>query len=260
MNNKTVLITGGNSGIGLELAKIFAKEKYDLILVAKNVEKLNSAATEMQSLGAKVRTIIKDLSGVNAAEEIYHDVKAKEGKLDVLVNNAGFGNYGLFTDIANKDDFDVIEVNMGALTKLCKFFAKDMKAEGEGKILNVGSSAGFQPGPTVAVYYASKAYVNSFTRALHHELKPYGITVTVLCPGATETNFAKQAHMEKSYLFNNPRVMSAAEVAQAGFDGLMAGREIVIPGFLNKVNALIAKIIPASWAARLARLAQQDAR
>lgn len=152
----------------------------------------------------------------------------------------------------------MLEVNIGTLTKLCKFFTKDMKAAESGKILNVASTAGFQPGPTAAVYYATKAYVVSFSQALSHELKPFGVTVSVLCPGPTKTNFAKIAHMEKSGVFNSSNVMSAAKVAEVGYKGLMDGKILIVPGFLNKFGVFTTRLIPRSLAAKFAQRFQAN--
>ncbi len=222
-----VLITGGSSGIGLELARCFAKNGYSLILVARNKKELTKAASSLEEYKVTVRLIVKDLSLQNAAFEL-----AKEaGDIDILVNNAGFGRYGFFSEIPIEDELNMISLNISTLTTLTKLFLPKMISRKNGKILNVASTAAFQPGPLMAVYYATKAYVLHFSEAIANELKGSGVTVTALCPGPTKTGFQKNAKMGHSSLFD----ADAAAVALAGYRGLMKGKTIVIPGIKNRV-------------------------
>ncbi|HUQ84773.1 MAG TPA: SDR family oxidoreductase [Candidatus Limnocylindrales bacterium] len=242
---KTVLITGGSSGIGFELAKIFGQNNYQLILVANDKEKLENAGDELKNSGFSVKTIAKDLSNPDSPSQIYEQLKQEEITIDILVNNAGFATYGPFSENDLDKELSELQVNIVTLTHLAKLFVRDMLKKGEGKILNVASTAAFAPGPLMAVYYASKAYVLSFSEALNNELENTGVSVTTLCPGPTNTGFAASANLGSSKLFQGKN-MDASFVAQAAFDGLMGNRAVVIPGLKNKfmVNAL--RFVPRS--------------
>lgn len=218
---KTVLITGASGGIGLELAKVFAWEHAPLILVARNLEVLNKLAVELRNeFSIEVHVIAKDLAHPHAAKEIAEYLHTHNLKVDVLVNNAGLGQYGLFAETDAKEEADMMQVNMIALTQLTKLILPGMIERKSGKILNVASTAAFQAGPLMAVYYASKAYVLSFSEALANELEGSGVTVTVLCPGPTESGFQKRARMEGVKLFDAV-VMDARTVAEVAYRGLM---------------------------------------
>lgn len=243
--NKTVLITGGSSGIGLELAKIFAKDGYNLILVAIDMDKLNRVAEDLIKNNIKVTVISKDLSQENAVSVIYKEIKDKEIVVDVLVNNAGFGTSGEFVKIDWEEERKELQVNIVALTELSKLFGKEMKERGEGKILNVASTAAFLPGPLMAVYYASKAYVRSFSEGLAKELESSGVVVSVLCPGPTETGFSKRAELENSRLFN-ASIMSASEVAKVGYGGLVRGERVIVVGWKNWLVTKAINFVPRS--------------
>jgi short-subunit dehydrogenase len=231
----TALITGASSGIGLELAKLFARDGYDLVLVARRREKLEALGAELgQRHGIRFRVIAADLADPAAPAEIMRQVGAASVTVDVLVNNAGFGELGAFV----KTDLDtagrMIEVNVTALTALTKLFLPGMLARRRGRILNVASTAGFAPGPLMAVYYATKAYVISLSEALAEELRGSGVSVTVLCPGPTLTEFQEVAHMQSTRLFRLPGVvMSGESVAMAGYAGLMRGKRMVVPGLFQ---------------------------
>jgi short-subunit dehydrogenase len=243
--NKTALITGASAGIGLEFAKIFAKEKYDLIITARNGTKLNELATEIKNKhNVNVKVVVKDLSKQNAGEEIFDELKNENIVTDVLINNAGFGVFDNYWDVKLQDEKNMLQVNIMALAELTNLFAKDMVNRGRGKILNVASTAAYQPGPTMAGYYASKAFVLSYSQAVDFELGKKGVQVSTLCPGPTITEFQIRANMEDLNLFKKGFTMSAEEVAQIGYDGLMKGKPVIIAGAMNKISAMSSKITP----------------
>ncbi|HEY8424014.1 MAG TPA: SDR family oxidoreductase [Clostridia bacterium] len=241
---KTALITGASSGIGFEFARIFAKDGYNLVLVARSQDKLLSLKQEFEQYGSDVFIIVKDLSNPNAAQEVYNETQKEGIFIDVLVNNAGVGDFGKFaeSDISKVDT--MIELNIGALTKLTRLYLPHMIAKKSGKILNVGSLGSFQPGPLMAVYYASKAYVLSFSEAISRELKGTGVTVTALCPGPTRTNFQQAANLGMSGLFVNLQVADARKVAEFGYKKMNQGKVIAVPGFFNKIAAVGVKLLP----------------
>ncbi len=242
---KTVLITGATSGIGLELAKLFAKDGYHLILIGRNTQLLEQTQKDLQHFGIPVMTIEKDLSVSSAAEEIFHDLQKKEIAVDVLVNNAGFGTSGEFYETDLQTEIDMIQVNIASLTALTKFFLPAMLKKKSGKILNIASVAAFFPGPHMAVYYATKAYVLSFSEAIAEECRGTGVTVTALCPGPTESNFAKRAHVENSPLFRS--MMSAEKVAAIGYDAMQKGKRVVFTSLGNAFLVEAAKFVPRSF-------------
>jgi short-subunit dehydrogenase len=242
---KTALITGASTGIGHELSKIFAKKGYDLVLVARDGQRLAKIATKLESqYGITATTMAKDLSQPSAPGDIYNTVVDEKIGIDVLVNNAGSGHYGRFIDTDLRKIQDEIQLNITTLTTLCRLFGADMVKKGAGSILNVSSTAAFQPGPLMGNYYASKGYVLMLSEALNYELKGDGVTITVLCPGPTQTEFFKRSNMTETNLARGPWVMSAADVAQAGFDGLMKGKTIVIPGMINKLIVFLIRFTP----------------
>jgi short-subunit dehydrogenase len=233
----TVLLTGATAGIGYELAKIFAREGYPLILVSRNGERLAKVAEELTGKRkAAVKTIAKDLTRREAPQEIFAEVQQAAKTVDILVNNAGMGTYGSFPRCDLQKQLDMIQVNVTALTHLTGLFLPSMLDRGSGKILNVASTAAFQPGPKMAVYYATKAYVLNFSEALAYEMRKNGVTVSALCPGPTTTEFQSRARMEKARLVQSA-MMDAKTVAEAGYDGLMRGKRVIIPGFKNKLLA-----------------------
>ncbi|MEJ5304647.1 MAG: SDR family oxidoreductase [Ignavibacteria bacterium] len=247
---KTALITGASFGIGYELSKIFANEKYNLVLVARNRERLNEIESELKrENNIRIKTLVKDLSNPEAPKEIFDELVYDKIEIDVLVNNAGFGLLGPFAELDLKDQLDMIQVNITSLVHLTGLILPSMIKRGSGKILNVASTAAFQPGPNMAVYYATKAFVLSFSKALYKELKDKGITVTALCPGPTKTEFQKRARMENINLERSKLIpyMSAERVARVGYKGLMKGKKVVIPGFMNKVGTKIVRFAPESF-------------
>lgn len=247
----TALITGASVGIGYELAKVFARRGHDVVLVARNREQLEKVAAECRTLGAESRVIAKDLSVPGAAEENFDELSRAGVQVDVLVNNAGFGTHGPFAGIDTDADLGLLQVNIVALTHLTKLFLRPMVARGGGKILNVASVAAFQPGPFMATYYASKAYVLSFSEALAAEVARHGITVTALCPGPVKTEFQSRAGIEATRL-SRGHMLDAATVAEAGFRGLMRGRRVVIPSTPDKLIVLGSRLGPrrlSTWIA-----------
>src|SRR3989440_6797280 len=234
---KNALITGASSGIGYELTRLFAHDGYNLVLVARNQKQLVQMADELkEKYSVSVKVISKDLSAASAPEEIFTELQQESRGIDALVNNAGFATYGLFSETDLEAELQMMQVNMVTLTHLTKLFLPGMLNKRMGKILNLASTAGFQPGPLMAVYYATKAYVLSFSEALANELSGTGVTVTALAPGATETGFSAHAGSEQYRLFRGA-TMDARTVAQAGYAAMLQGKSLVIPGLRNKLLA-----------------------
>ena len=250
-----VLITGASSGIGLELAKVFAAHGHALALVARSADTLEGVARQLATRhGIRALAVVADLSAPGAPDEVFGRVRNAGLRVDVLVNNAGTGLGGAFaaTDLAT--ELRMITLNVMALTHLTKLSLPGMLERGAGRILNVASTAAFAPGPLMAVYYATKAYVLSFSEALAAELRGTGVTVTALCPGPTRTGFQSAARIDGARLFRMPWVTDAATVARLGFKGLMRGKPIVIPGLLNKLLPQIVRVSPrrlVTWVSRL---------
>ncbi len=244
MPKETVLITGASSGIGLELAKLFAADRSDLVLVARRKDLLENLAGEIgQEYGVSVRVLAKDLADPTAPVAIFDELAADGVQVDVLVNNAGFGAVGDFVQLPIQRQMDMLQVNVTTLTHLAGLFLPPMVERGCGGILNVGSTAGFQPGPYMAVYYATKAYVLSFTEALAEEMEGKGIHVTCLAPGATNTGFAGEAKMLDSPLFRVGS-MDVRPVAEAGYRGFRTGKLIVVTGLKNRMGAAAVRFVP----------------
>jgi uncharacterized protein len=233
---KTALVTGASSGIGLEFARLLAREGHDLVLVARRREALEELARELAvRQRVAVRVIAKDLAAPDSAAEISGELQAEHIDVDILVNNAGLGLHGRFWETDLDRQIEITRVNVAALTALTGRLLPGMVARGRGRIVNVASTAAFQPGPYMAVYYATKAYVLSFSEALAQELSDTGVTVTALCPGPTETEFQAAAGLEDTLLFKGPLVMSAAKVARLGWAAARRGKPVVIPGLANKL-------------------------
>jgi uncharacterized protein len=248
-NQKTALITGGTSGIGKELAKLFAQDKYNLVIVARDQRELDSSANELEQFGINVTTIAKDLSKMDEVKALCNEI---DRPIDILVNNAGQGVYGLFQDNELSRELDIIHLNICATVILTKHFLKEMVARGEGRILNLGSVAGKLPGPWQAVYHATKAFVLSFTTAVREEVKDTGVTLTALMPGVTDTDFFSKAGMNDSKAVQDKNAMAdPADVAKAGYDALIAGEDRVIAGFKNKVQVDAANLMPDSTVAHM---------
>ncbi|WP_196894008.1 SDR family NAD(P)-dependent oxidoreductase [Aureivirga marina] len=239
------LITGASSGIGVEFAKIHAKNKGDLIIVARRKHKLETLKQELeQTYGIQVKIIAKDLTHSEAALEIYKEVKESGIQINYLINNAGFGGHGKFHERDWENDLQMIQLNIVALTALTRFFLPEFVNKNKGRILNVSSTASLMPGPLQAVYFATKAFVTSFSNAIAEELHDTNITVTTLLPGATESEFAQTSGMDKTDLFEN--TFSALEVAKAGYDGMMKGKLNVLAGltFSQKIMMATVPFVP----------------
>jgi short-subunit dehydrogenase len=246
---KTALITGATSGLGYEFVKLFANDGYNLVLVARNEKKLEEIKQSYTNI--EVTIIPKDLSGRGAAKVVFEEMENRGIDIDVLVNNAGFGLMGKFDELDIQKQLNMIQLNVSALTELTYYCLQKMKQRNSGKILNVASTAAFQPGPLMAVYYATKAFVLSFSEALVEELSGSSITVTTLCPGATKTNFGSVASVESTKMFS--KAMASDLVAKSGYEALMRGKRVIITGGLNKAGALGAKFMPRSIAAKIAK-------
>jgi uncharacterized protein len=256
---KTALITGAANGIGYEFAQLFARDGYSLVLVDKNEQKLADVITEFKDkFNVLVTGVTKDLSLPTSPLEIYDQMQEASIKIDVLVNNAGFGKLGFFTDSNVTSDLEMLQVNLVCLTHLTKLFLPDMVKRGEGKILNVSSTAAFQPGPLMAIYFATKSYILSFSEAIANELEGTGVTVTVLCPGPTHSAFHQTTGMAEIQIAQGTKMMDAATVAKIGYHGLMANKTVVIPGVKNQILAKIVSFIPRSLVTKFVRSTQES--
>ena len=230
----TALITGASGGIGYELARLFARDRHNLVLAARNAGRLSQVANQLQhEFGISAKAIALDLASDPAPQFLFDQLQREGVAVDVLVNNAGYGIFGDFAKVPIEEAMGQIQLNVTALTHLARLFLPAMLERGSGKILNVASTAGFQPGPLMAVYYATKAYVISFSESLANEVKSGGVQVTCLCPGVTDTGFQGRAGTENTILFRAARPMDAKTVARDGYRGLMAGKPLVISGLRN---------------------------
>jgi uncharacterized protein len=255
VGKSAALITGASSGIGLELAKLFAADGNNVVLVARTREKLDRLARELETQHAIRATVISsDLALPSAPEEIYRTTQEAGINIEFLVNNAGFGIRKSFEKTDLKDILEMVQVNIAAVTHLTRLLLPEMLARGRGKILNVASTAAFQPGPWMAVYYATKAYVLSFSEALHHELLPFGIGVTALCPGPTQTGFQKRAGSDDATMMKSKIMakLDAKKVAEKGYSGMLKNKRVVVPGFVNQVLAFGSNVGPRSISTKIA--------
>jgi short-subunit dehydrogenase len=244
---KFTLITGASGGIGYDLAKLSAADGRNLILVARSADKLNQLAESIQkSNGSEVITISVDLSDEAEVKKLISEITVKNLKVDTLINNAGFGDFGDFAKADLGKNLEMIRLNISALTQLSHFALQGMLKAGNGRIMNVASTAAFMPGPGMAVYYASKAYVLSFSEALTRELKGTGVSVTTLCPGPTDTSFASAAGLGKSLMHRMLPPATSADVAKAGYKAMIKGKAILIPGIMNKLSAMTPRFSPRS--------------
>lgn len=256
--SQTALITGASSGIGLELARLCAADGYALVLVARDQQALERVAAELRSAhGATVIVLPMDLSAAGAGDALVEELLHRNLSIDILVNNAGFALYGPFATTAWQTELQMLRVNIEALTALTKGLLPAMVQRRSGKILNVASTAAFQPGPLMAVYYATKAYVLSFSEALHEELRGTGVTITALCPGMTRSHFQARAGLERSRLLQFG-MMEAAAVARAGYRGLMRDQALVIPGFKHAFLAFLVRLTPRAWVRRIVHGLQRE--
>ena len=244
--NSFALITGATSGIGLELAKLFARDKYNIVIVARGEEGLRTTADLLKSEGIRVVTISKDLFNPNAAAELYEEVKQQGIQVDVLVNDAGQGVYGKFLETDLGRELDIIQLNISSLVTLTKMYVREMVARKSGKILNLASIAGKTPGPYQAVYHGTKAFVHFFNEAVRAEIIDTGVTITSLLPGATDTDFFSKADMLNAKIVQEGDLADPADVAKDGYEAMMAGKDMVVSGFKNKMQVAMGNFIPDS--------------
>jgi hypothetical protein len=249
---KTALVTGASSGIGYDLAGLFAQGGFDLVLTARNRAALDALAQKCQSEhGAQAEVLAADLADPACPQRIFDELSARSISVAILVNNAGLGTHGLFAEADWPSQLQMLQVNLVAATHLTSLFLPEMRKRGSGRILNVASMAGFMPGPYMSVYYATKAFMLSHSVALAEELRGTGVTVTALCPGPTRTDFQRRAGIDESRLFQTSP-MDSISVARAGYRGLMEGKTIIIPGLSNKLVGLASRALSRSRMARIA--------
>lgn len=253
------LITGASGGIGLELAIIHAEKGKDLILVARSTNKLEKLKQELETAHhINVINIPKDLSIPDAAQEVYDQVTESGIQVEYLINNAGFGDFGNYHETSWEKEEMMINLNILALTQLTKLFGAEMVKRGSGRIMNVSSTAAFQPGPLMTVYYATKHYVQAYSEALYEEWKSYGVSVTALCPGATASGFQSAAEMENSKLFKGKKLPSAHDVAQYGYQAMEKGEVVAIHGAVNNIMAKSVKFLPKKLALKIVKKMQES--
>jgi uncharacterized protein len=258
---KTALITGASNGIGLELAEIHASKGGNLVLVARNKAKLDELKSKLEhQFKVSVYTIGKDLSLHNAAQEVYDETKKQNIQIDYLMNNAGFGDFGMFVETDWNKELQMINLNITTLTQFTKLYLQDMVNRKSGKIMNVASTAAFQSGPTMAVYYATKAYVLSFSEAIDNEVSDKGVTVTTLCPGATESGFQVAAAMEESALVKGKKLPTSKEVAAYGYEAMLKGKTVAIHGMMNYLMANSVRFTPRALVVKLTRKLQDKSK
>ncbi len=254
--SKSVLITGATTGIGYELARLFAKDKYDLFIVARSETRLKETAAELKNeFNVNVKYFQKDLSKIESAAEIFNSLKNENVSIDILINNAGFGTHEAFSSSDPENNLEMINLNITSLVLLCRLFLEDMVKKNSGKIMNVASTAAFQPGPFMAVYYATKAFVLSFSEAVSEELSGTNVTVSCLCPGPTVTEFQNRAGIRDTKMMNRNKftVMTAEEVALTGYESLMKDKRTIIPGIINKAGAFSVRFFPRKLIAKITR-------
>jgi len=244
------LITGASQGIGYEFAKLFAADGHDLVLVARDQARLAEVASELAAKhNVKTKVLRADLARATAPREIFEEMEREKIPISMLVNNAGFGVQGQFAQLELQGELDLMQVNMTSLVELTRRFVTPMLERREGRILNVASIAAYQPGPSMALYYASKSFVLSFSCALACELEGSGVTVTTLCPGVTRSEFHARANLKRSKGF---AMMQADDVARIGYRAMLRGKPVVISGWMNKLVAAVAKASPITLSARIA--------
>lgn len=259
--NKYALITGASSGIGEEFAKIFAREGWNLIITARRKEKLETLKTELlKEYKVDIKIIINNLANIDESDSLFNEVKTMGIVPSALINNAGFGANGAFHKLDWQRQSDMMNLNMIALTKLTYLFLPDMIINKSGYILNVASTAGFLPGPFMAVYYATKAYVISFSEAIENELRGSGVSVTALCPGATQSEFQSTAGLDNAALFNAMKLPTSLDVAEYGYKAMLNKKSLAVHGTPNKLMSLFIKFVPRSALKNIARKLQEPKR
>ncbi|KUG08155.1 SDR family NAD(P)-dependent oxidoreductase [Solirubrum puertoriconensis] len=255
-NQKYALITGASNGIGYELAKLFARDQYNLVIVARHPDELERVASEFrQQFGVEVVPIAKDLFQPQAPFELVDEVKSRGLQIEALVNNAGQGQYGEFVDTDIRRELDMIQLNIATYVVLTKAYLREMVSRGSGLILQVSSIGGELPGPLQSVYHGTKAFVTSFTEAIREENKDSGVKITALLPGVTDTDFFNKADMTEAKLVKEGHRADPADVAKDGYEALLAGKDKVVSGFMNKVQVAVSNVIPDNLVA--ANLHQQ---
>lgn len=248
-----VLITGTTSGLGREFARIFAQNGYNIVAVARNEVLLQQQKQELErQFGVEMVYIVKDLSAENSAQEVYDEIKHKGIDIDILINNAGFGSFGRYVDVDWQRQKGLASVNMLAVMQLSYLFGKDMDRRGKGKIVNIASIASFQAGPYMAMYYASKAFVRSFSEALHEEMESSGVSVTAICPGPVATNFERNAHMINSAMFTRLRVYTPEVVAAKSYRAIMNNKAVYVVGWPNKLLVFLTRFCSLKFSRVLA--------
>lgn len=252
------LITGASTGLGREFARLCARDGYDVVLTSRSLPQLEELAAEIQrNTNRAARVIEKDLSIPDAAREVFDELTSAGLNIELLINNAGFGLVGRFWELDEIQQMQMVQLNVGALTHLTRLFLPGFVQRRGGRILNIASTAAFQPGPLMAVYYATKAYVVSFSEAVHNEVREYGVTVTALCPGPTKTEFDKRAGGANTKLFKGRNVMDARAVAEIGLAAMKAGKPLVVAGRINTAMAFLTRFAPRQFAASMARRFQE---
>ncbi|MFG0330054.1 MAG: SDR family NAD(P)-dependent oxidoreductase [Phycisphaerales bacterium] len=252
------LVTGASRGLGRELARLFAADGHDLVITARDESDLNGLAVELQQEhGSQVFVMPVDLAATTGAEELVDWIERERVTIEWLVNNAGFGTYGPFVETDLDDTLAMLRLNIIALTELTRRLVPGMIERGAGGVMNVASTAAFQPGPLMAGYYASKAFVLHFTEALAEELRDTPLRVSAFCPGPTETDFQRRAKMQKSKLVEGRGMMDAAKAARIGYDGLMNGRRVVVPGAMNRMMAQSNRFAPRRLVTKIVRRIQE---
>jgi uncharacterized protein len=253
MTRKVALITGASAGLGEQFAQLFARDGHDVILVARNAARLEALASKLeQEHKVKAHVLAADLARPEEPQRIFNEVRSRQLEVEFLVNNAGFGTSGIFLDQEVTREAEIVEVNCTALLKLTHLFARPMRERRSGRILNVASTAAFQPGPFMTTYYATKAFVLHFSEALSHELKGTGVTVTCHCPGPTHTEFALRAGNEKSRLFKQGVIATASDAAADAYAAMMKGRVLAIHGFLNWFGVMVVRLSPRAMVRSIA--------
>jgi short-subunit dehydrogenase len=244
------LVTGGTMGIGYELVKLLAKDGYNLVIVARNEDELQTVSNEMNAkYGVNVITIAKDLFVRDNAFDLYNEIKTRGIEISILINDAGQGYYGKFIDTDIHRELQIIDLNVASLVILTKKFLREMVVRGEGRILNLSSIASKMPGPWQSVYHGTKAFVQSFTEAIRSEVKDSGVTITALLPGATDTDFFNKAHMQDAKIVQEGKLDDPAKVAKDGYEALMNGDDMIVSGAKNKIQVAMSNIMPDAMVA-----------
>ena len=255
------LITGASSGIGLELSAQFAKHGYDLVLTARRETHLQELAGRLaQTHGIQAHVCLADLAQASGAEQITQFTTANNLHIDVLINNAGIGAHGAFTKVEPKTHLEIIQINIASLVQLTRCYLPAMLEKRRGGVMNIASTAAFVPGPLMAVYFATKAFVLSFSEALANECRGTGVSICCVCPGATITEFQARANISEAAILSSAAAMSAEAVAVEAYQGFAAGKPVVITGLVNKVAVLASHLVPRAVAADIARHVQEDRR